>query len=80
MATPMTPAERADASRAILAGRRARDLIIDQPADLIGHSAAASGLFARRFAACIGRFIAGSIRTDADESGVRNALGPASQP
>ncbi|KJB96900.1 hypothetical protein [Skermanella aerolata] len=63
------PGGRADASRAILAAaeRRSRDLIIDQPADLIGHSAAASGLFARRFASCIGRFIAGSIRTDADE-------------
>jgi hypothetical protein len=63
------PGGRADASRTILtsAGRRSRDLVIDQPADLIGHSAAASGLFARRFAACIGRFIVGSIRTAADE-------------
>ena len=69
------PGGRADASRAILAGRRARDLIIDQPADLIGHSAAASGLFARRFAACIGRFIAGSILTDADEQACETPWG-----
>jgi dienelactone hydrolase len=69
------PGGRADASRAILAGRRARDLIIDQPADLIGHSAAASGLFARRFATCIGRFIAGFIRTDADESACETSWG-----
>jgi hypothetical protein len=63
------PGGRAEGSRTILAaaGRQARDLVIDQPADLIGHSAAASGLFARRFASCIGRFIAGSILTDADE-------------
>jgi len=69
------PGGRADASRAILVGRRARDLIIDQPADLIGHSAASSGLFARRFAACIGRFIAGAIRTDADESACETPWG-----
>jgi dienelactone hydrolase len=69
------PGGRADASRTILAGRRARDLIIDQPADLIGHSAAASGLFARRFAACVSRFAAGSIRTDADESACETPWG-----
>ena len=80
MATPYDPGGRADASRTILAGRQARDLIIDQPADLIGHSAAASGLFARRFAACIGRFIAGFISTDADESACETSWGRRSQP
>jgi dienelactone hydrolase len=78
------PGGRADASRIILTanGRRSRDLIIDQPADLIGHSAAASGLFARRFAGCIGRFIAGSIRTDADEQACETPWGrrPSSTP
>jgi hypothetical protein len=69
------PGGRAEASHAILAGRRVRDLIIDQPADLIGHSAAASGLFSRRFAGCISRFIAGSISTDADESACETPWG-----
>jgi dienelactone hydrolase len=72
------PGGRSDASQAILARRtepgssRDRipdlppDLIIDQPADLTGHAAAATGLFARRYAACIDRFAAGELRSPTD--------------
>ncbi|EWY40303.1 hypothetical protein N825_36945 [Skermanella stibiiresistens SB22] len=69
------PGGRGDMSRVILSGRAVHDLIIDQPADLIGHSAASSGLFARRFAGCIGRFIVGEIRTPADEATCETSWG-----
>lgn len=69
------PGGRGDMTRAIRGNRPVRDLIIDQPADLIGHSAAASGLFARRFAGCIGRFVAGQIRTPADEADCETSWG-----
>src|SRR5690349_20393698 len=68
------PGGRGDASQAILARRLEPslvpspipDLIVDQPADLTGHAAAATGLFARRYAACIDRFAAGELRTQAE--------------
>lgn len=69
------PGGRADMTRLIRAERAVHDLIIDQPADLIGHSAASSGLFARRFAGCIGRFVAGQIRTPADEADCETSWG-----
>jgi len=53
----------------------APDLIIDQPADLTGHSAASTGLFARRYAACISRFAAAEIRAQADAASCETPWG-----
>lgn len=50
------PGGRAEPARTILGGRGLEHLVIDQPAGLTGHGAAASGLFVRRFGACITRF------------------------
>ena len=50
------PGGRAEPARTILGGRGLEHLVIDQPAGLTGHGAAASGLFVRRFGACIVRF------------------------
>jgi dienelactone hydrolase len=62
------PGGRGDTARALLARRPGFDLVIDQPADLSGHAAAATGLFARRFAACIDRFAACIDRFAAGET------------
>lgn len=50
------PGGRGERSRAILAARPLDHVVIDQPADLAGHGAAATGLFARRFGDCLLRF------------------------
>lgn len=50
------PGGRAEPARTILGSRGLDHLVIDQPAGLTGHGAAASGLFVRRFGACIVRF------------------------
>ncbi len=50
------PGGRGEQARALLSERGVDNLIIDQPATLIGHGAAGSGLFVRRFGACIVRF------------------------
>ncbi|BAI72215.1 hypothetical protein AZL_015770 [Azospirillum sp. B510] len=50
------PGGRAEPARGILAQRGLSSLIIDQPALLTGHGAANTGLFVRRFGACIVRF------------------------
>lgn len=50
------PGGRGDQARTILAGRGIDNLIVDQPANLTGHGAANSGMFVRRFGACIDRF------------------------
>lgn len=51
------PGGRGDRSRAILESKRLDHLIVDQPAQITGHWAAGTGLFARRFGSCIERFI-----------------------
>ncbi|WP_207479220.1 alpha/beta hydrolase [Arenibaculum pallidiluteum] len=50
------PGGRADRSGEILAAEGVEALIIDQPAELPGHNAGATGLFARRYGSCILRF------------------------
>lgn len=50
------PGGRAEMARSVLARRGIAHLVIDQPAALAGHGAANSGLFVRRFGACIERF------------------------
>lgn len=50
------PGGRGEQSRLILASRGLDHTIIDQPANLLGHGAANTGLFVRRFADCIVRF------------------------
>lgn len=50
------PGGRGERARAILAQRGAEHMVIDQPSHLVGHGAAATGLFVRRFGACIVRF------------------------
>jgi len=50
------PGGRGENARAILASRGLEHTIIDQPANLTGHGAATTGLFVRRFGACILRF------------------------
>lgn len=50
------PGGRAEPARRLLAARGIDHLVIDQPAGLTGHGAAATGLFVRRFGACIVRF------------------------
>ena len=47
------PGGRGERSAEILAARGLQSLVIDQPGELPGHNAGASGLFARRFGACI---------------------------
>jgi pimeloyl-ACP methyl ester carboxylesterase len=56
------PGGRGDASTALLAGRGLDFKVVDQPQQLIGHGAAGSGLFARRYTACIGAFLDGGSR------------------
>lgn len=51
------PGGRAERVEAILARRGLDGVVIDQPADLPGHGAANTGLFVRRFGACIVRFL-----------------------
>jgi hypothetical protein len=50
------PGGRGEQSRTILAGRGLDHQVIDQPANLMGHGAANTGLFVRRFSACMVRF------------------------
>ncbi len=50
------PGGRAEPARNILAQRGLSSLIVDQPSLLPGHGAANTGLFVRRFGACIVRF------------------------
>ncbi|WP_377809476.1 alpha/beta hydrolase [Azospirillum sp. A29] len=50
------PGGRAEPARSILTQRGLSSLIVDQPSLLIGHGAANTGLFVRRFGACIVRF------------------------
>lgn len=50
------PGGRAEPARNILAQRGLGSLIVDQPPLLTGHGAANTGLFVRRFGACIVRF------------------------
>ncbi|MGQ9365350.1 alpha/beta hydrolase [Azospirillum sp. ST 5-10] len=58
------PGGRGETAQAILAARGLGHLVIDQPAALTGHGAASSGLFVRRFAACIVRFAEAPPRSD----------------
>ena len=57
------PGGRGPQTEAVLAGRGLERLIVDQPSDLLGHGAANSGLFVRRFGACIAEFIDAARRT-----------------
>ncbi|WP_244434103.1 S9 family peptidase, partial [Azospirillum sp. B506] len=50
------PGGRAEPARSILSQRGLSSLIVDQPSLLTGHGAANTGLFVRRFGACIVRF------------------------
>ncbi|HZH28411.1 MAG TPA: alpha/beta hydrolase [Azospirillaceae bacterium] len=50
------PGGRAERVESILAAKGLPHLVLDQPTDLIGHAASASGLFVRRFGACVARF------------------------
>lgn len=50
------PGGRGEQSRLILASRGLDHTIVDQPANLLGHGAANTGLFVRRFSDCIVRF------------------------
>ena len=50
------PGGRAEPARSILSQRGLSSLIVDQPSLLTGHGAANTGLFVRRFGACIIRF------------------------
>ncbi|AWK85590.1 alpha/beta hydrolase [Azospirillum thermophilum] len=50
------PGGRGEPARGILAARGLDHLVVDQPAQLVGHGAANTGLFVRRFAGCIVRF------------------------
>ncbi|MGA1857376.1 alpha/beta hydrolase [Azospirillum sp. 11R-A] len=50
------PGGRAEPARNILSQRGLSSLIVDQPSLLTGHGAANTGLFVRRFGACIVRF------------------------
>lgn len=50
------PGGRAEPARSILTQRGLNSLIVDQPSLLTGHGAANTGLFVRRFGACIVRF------------------------
>ncbi|NUA98457.1 alpha/beta hydrolase [Azospirillum melinis] len=50
------PGGRAEPARNILTQRGLSSLIVDQPSLLTGHGAANTGLFVRRFGACIARF------------------------
>lgn len=50
------PGGRAEPARSILSQRGLNSLIVDQPSLLTGHGAANTGLFVRRFGACIVRF------------------------
>lgn len=50
------PGGRAEPTRNILTQRGLSSLIVDQPSLLTGHGAANTGLFVRRFGACIVRF------------------------
>jgi dienelactone hydrolase len=61
------PGGRADRSAEILARRGVETLVVDQPADLPGHNVAATGLFARRFGACLARFAEGGRVPTAEE-------------
>lgn len=54
------PGGRGTEARRILAGKAVPYLVIDQPRDLVGHLAANSGLFVRRYADCILEFAAGT--------------------
>ncbi len=51
------PGGRGERSRAILSARQAGYSVVDQPAFLVGHWASSTGLFLRRFGACIRDFI-----------------------
>lgn len=50
------PGGRGQPSRSILTARGLDNIVIDQPALLTGHGAANTGMFVRRFGACIVRF------------------------
>ncbi|HYD31689.1 MAG TPA: alpha/beta hydrolase [Azospirillaceae bacterium] len=50
------PGGRGEKAKAILGGRGLDNLVIDQPPYLVGHGAAGTGLFVRRFGGCIARF------------------------
>lgn len=58
------PGGRGERSSSILAARGLANIVVDQPAALVGHGAAASGLFVRRFAGCIIRFAERAPRSD----------------
>jgi pimeloyl-ACP methyl ester carboxylesterase len=51
------PGGRGERSNSILASHRIDHLIVDQPRSLMGHWAASTGLFVRRFGACIRDFL-----------------------
>jgi hypothetical protein len=57
------PGGRGEAARAVLASQGTGSLVIDQPSGLTGHAAAATGLFVRRFGACLVRFAEGAGAT-----------------
>lgn len=50
------PGGRGEPSRSILTARGLDNIVVDQPALLTGHGAANTGMFVRRFGACIVRF------------------------
>jgi hypothetical protein len=59
------PGGRGDRSREILASRGVQHYIVDQPRALLGHLAASSGLFTRRYAQCLSDFLdAEHVRPD----------------
>jgi acetyl esterase/lipase len=51
------PGGRGPQARSILAAHNVEHLVIDQPRDLVGHLAGASGLFVRRYGACLRQFL-----------------------
>ncbi|AWJ82873.1 alpha/beta hydrolase [Azospirillum sp. TSH58] len=50
------PGGRGESARGILSSRGLDHIVVDQPALLTGHGAATTGMFVRRFGACILRF------------------------
>ncbi|WP_353859291.1 alpha/beta hydrolase [Azospirillum formosense] len=50
------PGGRGESARSILSSRGLDHIVVDQPALLTGHGAATTGMFVRRFGACILRF------------------------
>ena len=58
------PGGRGEPARSILSSRGLDHIVVDQPALLTGHGAATTGMFVRRFGACILRFAEAPPRQD----------------